>query len=490
MDSLRKQAAHPRTVRRGGAALTAVLLATAAVAAPVPDTAPLPVRLPGEAEVLCDAAGAGLSCRYRLLPPGQSVTAIGASLDGTELRVRDHQPYPHEGSISTILFLVDPGGAATPALLDREREAIRAVLAGAADHHRFGIATIDNELQLLELPVNDAASITDSLARLQPSEKPTELYRTTLIAVRLLAKQTTDRKGIVLLSDGRAEDTAYFPRDVIEAARQGQVVINSIGFPTGPEAVTELQSLRRLSDETGGEFVAADAAGLAADFLEAPFQAVDYGGTFLLQDPGGRRLSGTLEVRLATASGQYTTTMPVTLAEQVPARPSPPPPRPRGTVRPVEADAGPSLLDLALLGGLLAMFGLVAYVLVRRLKASPPPRPWAEQSEPHRPPPETDGHGRLEFALEPERSPVALQGESFRVGRNADNDIRLEDSSVSRHHAQIHRGADGAYVVSDLNSLNGVFVNGRQVQSSQLKDGDKLEIGDVVLTFRLAADEA
>jgi pSer/pThr/pTyr-binding forkhead associated (FHA) protein len=70
-----------------------------------------------------------------------------------------------------------------------------------------------------------------------------------------------------------------------------------------------------------------------------------------------------------------------------------------------------------------------------------------------------------------------------RIGRQRDNDLVLEDPSVSRHHAEIHRGGDGSLTLVDLDSLNGVFVNERQIKSAALSDGDSVEVGDVRLLF-------
>src|SRR5262249_29594833 len=69
------------------------------------------------------------------------------------------------------------------------------------------------------------------------------------------------------------------------------------------------------------------------------------------------------------------------------------------------------------------------------------------------------------------------------LGREHDVDIPLVHSSVSRHHAKIERLPDGAFRVTDLNSTNGIEVNGRVAQTAILSHGDRLQIGDIELTF-------
>ena len=73
----------------------------------------------------------------------------------------------------------------------------------------------------------------------------------------------------------------------------------------------------------------------------------------------------------------------------------------------------------------------------------------------------------------------------WRIGRGGNNDLVLQDHSVSRLHAEIRCGDDGQLILHDLDSLNGVFVNDNRIQTIQLREGDRIEIGDVPLSFTL-----
>ena len=68
------------------------------------------------------------------------------------------------------------------------------------------------------------------------------------------------------------------------------------------------------------------------------------------------------------------------------------------------------------------------------------------------------------------------------LGRALDNDIVLLDIAASRKHAQIIRG-DNGFVLLDLRSANGIFLNGRRVTEEDLYDGDEIEVGETVLKF-------
>lgn len=71
------------------------------------------------------------------------------------------------------------------------------------------------------------------------------------------------------------------------------------------------------------------------------------------------------------------------------------------------------------------------------------------------------------------------------LGRSVENDIILESDDVSRQHAHI-KLRQGRYVLTDLNSANGTYVNGRPVADAYvLHDGDRLRLAHVELIFEL-----
>ncbi len=68
------------------------------------------------------------------------------------------------------------------------------------------------------------------------------------------------------------------------------------------------------------------------------------------------------------------------------------------------------------------------------------------------------------------------------IGRGLDNDLVLESTDVSRHHARLEY-SDGAFHLLDLGSTNGTRVSGRPVQHAVLRDGDQIEFGSLHLQF-------
>lgn len=78
-----------------------------------------------------------------------------------------------------------------------------------------------------------------------------------------------------------------------------------------------------------------------------------------------------------------------------------------------------------------------------------------------------------------------LYQELMTLGRSSDSDIVLDDQFASRHHAEI-RTIDNAYQIRDLNSKNGVVIDGRRVSpgdSEWLEDGSELRLASTVFRF-------
>src|SRR5262245_25786951 len=73
------------------------------------------------------------------------------------------------------------------------------------------------------------------------------------------------------------------------------------------------------------------------------------------------------------------------------------------------------------------------------------------------------------------------------VGRVQGNDLMLPKGNVSKHHARLlYR--DGRFIVTDLKSTNGTYVNGKKIaQATIVREGDKIYIGDFILRVDLAA---
>ncbi|MGN6472126.1 MAG: FhaA domain-containing protein [Mycobacteriales bacterium] len=90
---------------------------------------------------------------------------------------------------------------------------------------------------------------------------------------------------------------------------------------------------------------------------------------------------------------------------------------------------------------------------------------------------------RLILTVGDEESAYFLTHAVTVIGRASECDVRIEDSGVSRKHAEI-RYSDGRVGIVDLGSTNGLTVNGKPAERVELKDGDRIDIGHSTLIFR------
>lgn len=90
-----------------------------------------------------------------------------------------------------------------------------------------------------------------------------------------------------------------------------------------------------------------------------------------------------------------------------------------------------------------------------------------------------------------QRSRMPLEPIPFTIGRHADNSLVLRDNRASRNHARIV-GENGSYVVEDLNSRHGTWVNGERVARRTLRNSDRIDFGvreSYQLTFTIESGE-
>ena len=84
---------------------------------------------------------------------------------------------------------------------------------------------------------------------------------------------------------------------------------------------------------------------------------------------------------------------------------------------------------------------------------------------------------------------LELSQERVSLGRDVSNELQLHDTEVSRAHAELRLGEHG-YVLTDLESSNGTYVNGERVTRYDLKSGDHVQLGRTLLLFTVTSEAA
>ena len=99
---------------------------------------------------------------------------------------------------------------------------------------------------------------------------------------------------------------------------------------------------------------------------------------------------------------------------------------------------------------------------------------------------------RLEF--EDDRDPISITTPTIVIGRHTSDDIRLEDVRISRGHIRLTIEKNGRANLqnqtADRSVANPVTVNGEYREQAELKDGDKIGVGGMIITYREALDAA
>ena len=89
-----------------------------------------------------------------------------------------------------------------------------------------------------------------------------------------------------------------------------------------------------------------------------------------------------------------------------------------------------------------------------------------------------------QLKVEHDGSIIPLSDPEYLLGRHRENSIQLADPGVSGFHARIYRGPEG-YVIEDLKSRNGTWLNGARVYHATLSSGDRVHLGQIDLIYEV-----
>lgn len=445
-----------------------------------------------------------LDCEYRLLMP-EPPLSITAQAGDTTLDISNSRAYPWPGAKTIVLFVIDTSDPARENVVQTNIKHIKMLLKKIPEGYDVGLATFDKDLRI-EAPIGAPMSkILGAMSHIHAVGLTTELYWSMLRAIAVLKTVQADRKAIFLFSDGQAEDKAYFRQDVVRAARKNHVIINGLGYPRSVSLSVALQTLRRLSDETGGVYVESDTHyNLPKAFLDSPYQNLDSGGEFsvdLTKLANEATPDENIIITLETDIGDIKATVPVSFARTetpvqrqatVPAPAAAVPTRtePEQTpeVRVVTQEPNTEDVNLWLWYGVpIALAILIVMVLIvlittfQQKGAKQPTGPSAGLAA-YKP--------YAYLVVQDEKGTrYPITNTTWRIGRTRDNELALQDKSVSRRHAEIHRYSNGTFIIFDVDSLNGVYVNDEKIKKKKLEEGDIVEIGDVIMRFTLFSSD-
>jgi hypothetical protein len=193
-----------------------------------------------------------------------------------------------------------------------------------------------------------------------------------------------------------------------------------------------------------------------------------------------------VQIRFAAAAGSYSAAVPVAAPDPpddaIPLLPAPPPMQTvQYTAAPPPIPPAPDPVDMWLWYGVpLALVVLIILVLITLAMLWRKPAPPAPEAGPRR---EQSRPLAYLIAQNEKATRYPVNGPVWRIGRSLDNELTINDSSISRRHAELQRSGNGEFVLFDRGSTNGVYVNNKKISKHRLQEGDIIEIGDVFLRF-------
>lgn len=400
-------------------------------------------------------------CDYRF-SARHDIKDLSLSINGNGVKLNkdDLIPFDKTGQKTLIAILVDVSDPARKETIEkRQRDAAIRIIENIKPHQRIALYAFDADAKPLTPFTADKKQLIEATKEIKAGGLATELYKSSLSVIEALNKEDGERKGIVILSDGKAEDRAYAHRDVVEAAANKNIVFIGLGYSERPQDTPFLQNLERLASETYGSYVNSSDPQLS-QFLSNKVDVAFEGGGRVKFNLEKNYKEQKVTVKLGKQGGS---SLEVEQALTVPDD------------RPMHRAAADWCMENPFVAITIFLIFLITVTLTvlfvrKSLHRQRLMRVSASLIE--------LGEGRTVHKL---------ITSAVRIGRGKDNDIELSNPSVSLHHAEIHRRREGEFYIVDLASTNGVYVNSEKVSQTQLSDGDVVELGEVSLRFRADA---
>ena len=406
---------------------------------------------------------------------------------GEKTAAADFTPFEAVLPAPMIYFLLDTSPSVETADFQRLKSVItRSLKAGP---FRYAVYAFSRSLDPIARAGTPVDTIRLALNSVPQTRAPPEGLKSIFELVDIIKGDPSERRVLVILSNGDFEDSAYPPSEVIARLHAAAISVVAISPLNSPQAITAAQSIRRIASATGGPFFSIpNTSGVEAG-ANRIMTFVEAGGILKFAV-----LDKTTSVTVELTDGRKLTTTYV--ADALPAPPSPPQVEnekqgSQGTLFSFWSATIASWYNASLLNKSLAWSAAVLFMglligssfWVRGVRAKN--RRHREQLL--RPPVTQNQSGRnalavLEF-LDGDSSHWPIYRDSTTIGRHDDNQLVLKNTSVHRHHAILNREPDGTFTIMDLETDNGVAVNGKRIKKCPLNTGDIIELGEVRIRF-------
>jgi len=367
--------------------------------------------------------------------------------------------WSQEAPPAIVALTLDTSGSIRPELIEQTRALAVSILEALPPGSEVALFVFDDTSRMILSRTRDPEAVRQALASVQRAGTRTALYDALYDASRYLEQAPRSRKAIVLVTDGKDEQSTLLQEDGLKVATTHRIPVFAVGVGRVQEAV-----LARIAKLTGGEF--APMTGADGPAMASRISALDLSGPMptptpaaplveapATPEPGFSR--GLIAVLVGTGLLLLTAAAVMSMRGRrttPPARSTEPPPRPTPPTTNVAADHT---------------------LMARRPDATAVDRTMVLR---------TQASLRVINGVAAGRVLTLSMGRTLTIGRAPTNDLELADPAISGEHCRV-KPEDGGYVLYDVESTNGTMVNGVPVDRHVLKPGDVISLGQVGISF-------
>ena len=405
-----------------------------------------------------------------------------------------------------ILIAVDASLSMAGEPMDSIKAAIRQFIKEISDDDRVGIIVFHDDVQVISDFSSEKDTLHENVGKIEAIGQNTQLNRGMFKGLNMLHDDEglPSNKVLIVLSDGKNEGTgtAYTDNDAIEKANEYNIPIYSIGYHTKSEK-RYLWVLERISEKTGGRYNDAPTSKELNKIYSHVFSQIQQQTKLCYVSA----LSG-------PDSSEHTVSITVTNSDGSSATAEVKIVVPMMTVVPSETNWIYPV-------GIVLLIIIVSLLInnSNKKKAQEEKEKLLHEQETLRKEladakktkkgekPGDDSTQVVDAGPDPRQTVISgsavgkeyqiqfhfesgpLTGQTkpisvgMSIGRSDKNDLVIQDGTVSGQHCKIeYRG--NQYMITDMNSTNGTIVNGNKVSTSELKQGDKIQLGKVQILVK------
>lgn len=421
-----------------------------------------------------------------------------------EFKKRDDELSGQPVSKTEVFFLVDTSHGKRLLDVKAARAIVRQLLISRRPHHAFGLGVFGAKFETLAVISDDVEPLVNALSDDSKFEmrKNTLLYKSVNEAFGEFSRSSDHRKVLVVFSDGLPEDSSsgYSLNDTLLEARKRDIAIVTVllrnkdtekGYKA--DVVTQKKTeFKQLSERTFAQGITLNARSGKPQKYALPldfrfYEHLEAGGDLTIPASSNlRKLKIYLRSPLPKTYLLHLTQPAIDASMTPSATPGKGDGNEGDGKKEPEGEKEPGLAEedtaqqaggasaskssplntrvIALAAALVMLFVIIVVVIL--LKKRKP----ATASE-------------MSLVLTGSLTRYLIEKQTTSIGRLSANDITLANNdSVSKRHAVI-KLVNSEVIIEDLNSGNGVYVNGQRIQTSRLNHGDTVELGELTFTF-------